>query len=48
MIQFQGCDDSMSYHVVTREMEIVEEELEKKTAIEEERLKKEIEEVCVL
>ncbi|XP_021929126.1 lymphoid-specific helicase-like isoform X2 [Zootermopsis nevadensis] len=34
----------MSYHVVTREMEIVEEELEKKTAIEEERLKKEIEE----
>jgi hypothetical protein len=41
-VKLEDCKVS-SYCVITREMEEVEEELEKKTAEEEERLRKEME-----
>jgi hypothetical protein len=47
VIKFEDYNDGISYSVITREMEEVEEELEKKTAEEEEKFKKEME-VCVL
>jgi hypothetical protein len=47
MMKLEDCSDTVSYAVITREMVEVEDELAKKTAEEEERLKKEME-VCLL